>query len=303
MKHFFKKHTLVSFIGLLLLTIITITYQDHLAVSTKEAQKKPETKEVLNPTSKLKISFLDVGQADSILLENNGEYMLIDAGNNEDGPKLVKYFHELGVQNFAYVIATHAHEDHIGGMDDIINNFSIQTFYMPDDITTTKTFEDVLDALENKRITFQTPELDGTFHFAESKFEVIYIEKNAKDLNDSSLILKMTYGNNTFLFMGDATSKVEPKIIEKEIKSDVLKIGHHGSKYSSSQALLDKVSPQYAIISVGADNNYHHPHQNTMKKLDAMAIKTYRTDRDGTIILTTDGTNITFEATKTDTNG
>lgn len=265
-----------------------------------------KTDEVINidSNSLLKIYFIDVGQADSILIENNGEYMLIDAGNNEDGKKLVSYLHSLGISNFAYVIGTHAHEDHIGGMDDVIKEFSIGTFYMPDVVTTTRTFEEVLDALEAKKIAYETPDVDSTFSFADCKVQVLYVGGDSKkDLNDTSIVLKIIYGKDSFLLMGDATNKIEKHILNKDLKSDVLKIGHHGSAHSTSLDFLDKVDPEYAIIEVGVNNPYHHPTKSTLKKLNERGIKIYRTDEDGTIILTSDGTNINFETVKTDTNG
>lgn len=295
-------------IGLLLAAIFAIyyTYSNETTTSKNNSNiNYKETEEVVNVTGEgnLKIYFIDVGQADSILIANNGEYALIDAGNNEDGAKLVEYFHGLGIKNFSYLIGTHAHEDHIGGMDNIIKNFNIGTFYMPDAITTTKTFEDVLDALEEKNISFQTPEIDSTFSMADCKFKVLYVGDDTTDLNDTSIVLKMTYGNNTFLFMGDATSKVESKLLNKNLKSDLLKVAHHGSNYSSTSAFLKKVNPKYAIIEVGVNNTYNHPKQSVINKLEDLGTKIYRTDEDGTIIATSNGTIITFETTKTNTNG
>lgn len=257
----------------------------------------------LNTNGNLKIYFIDVGQADCILVNNNKEYALIDAGNNEDGKKIVAYLEELGVINFKYVIGTHAHEDHIGGMDDIIKNFPIEHFYMPDNITTTKTFEDVLNALETKKIMFETPQNDETFSLAETKFQVMHIGKEKTDLNDSSIVLKLTYGKTSYLLMGDATNNVEKEILSKDLKSDVLKVGHHGSQYSTHAQFLKKVNPAYSIIQVGKNNSYSHPKDVTIKKLEAIGSKIYRTDNDGTIILSSDGENISFETVKTDTNG
>ncbi len=299
-----KNQSIIHFLLLMFFIIGTLYYQE--IRSENHTQNKIQQKEispVINSNSKLKVYFIDVGQADACLIENNSEYMLIDAGNNEDGSKLVKYFHELNINEFSFVVGTHAHEDHIGGMDDIIRNFNIKNFYMPDVVTTTKTFEDVLDALEEKQIPFQTPEIDETFSLADCKFQLLHIGDETNDLNDSSIVLKMTYGNHRFLFMGDATSKVEKELLKKEISSDVIKLGHHGSKYSTSTSFLEKVNPKYAIISVGSGNSYHHPHQSTLKKLQENAIKVYRTDKDGTIIATSDGTNLTFETMKTDTEG
>lgn len=252
---------------------------------------------------KLQIWFLDVGQADSILIQNGDANMLIDAGNNEDGKKLVSYFQSLGIESFQYVIGTHAHEDHIGGMDDIIDNFNIDTFYMPDAITTTATFESVLDSLEAKNIAFQTPSIDSIFKLGNATIDVLYVGTDDSDLNNTSIVLKLTYGNTSILFMGDAEKEVETIIEKKDISADVLKVGHHGSNTSSSKTFLEKVNPSYAIISVGTGNSYGHPSNTTIKNLENQNIQIYRTDENGTIIMTSDGTNITFQTIQTNTNG
>lgn len=251
----------------------------------------------------LKVSFLDVGQADSILINANNKYMLIDAGNNEDGEKLVTYLKSLGIEKFDYVVGTHAHEDHIGGMDNIIDSFEIGTFYMPDVITTTKTFEDVLDSLEKKNLNFDTPQIGSTFDLGKSKIETIYVGEDSKNLNDTSIILKLTYGNVSFLFTGDTESDVEKTLLNKDIESDVLKVAHHGSNTSSSNAFLKKVNPKYAIISVGTGNSYGHPKSVILDRLEKLGTKIYRTDELGTIIVTTDGEKIEVSNIKTDTNG
>lgn len=252
---------------------------------------------------KLQIWFLDVGQADSILIQNGDANMLIDAGNNEDGKKLVSYFQSLGIESFQYVIGTHAHEDHIGGMDDIIDNFDIDTFYMPDAITTTATFESVLDSLEAKNIAFQTPSIDSIFKLGNATIDVLYVGTDDSDLNNTSIVLKLTYGNTSVLFMGDAEKEVETIIEKKDISADVLKVGHHGSNTSSSKTFLEKVNPSYAIISVGTGNSYGHPSNTTIQNLENQNIQIYRTDENGTIIMTSDGTNITFQTIQTNTNG
>lgn len=251
----------------------------------------------------LEVYFLDVGQADSILIKLEDEYMLIDAGNNEDGVKLVNYFNELGIKEFKYVFGTHPHEDHIGGMDDIINNFKIDNYYMPDKITTTKTFEDVLDALINNNLQYTILEKGDEFNLSSANFKVIYAGDETNDINDSSIVLKLTYGNNSFLLTGDATSNVEKTLLNDNIKSDVLKVAHHGSNYSSTEEFLDVVSPKYAVISVGKNNSYNHPSNSTLKKLNDRNIKLYRTDLDGTIKFTSDGENITITTISTDVNG
>lgn len=301
-----KKKTVKRILILLFIAIAYVysTYQNTDKTVNDNTIKQRKTESTLKESSNnLDVYFLDVGQADSILLSNNGHYMLIDAGNNEDGPKLVNYFKSLGITKFDYVIATHAHEDHIGGMDDIIKNFDIGIFYMPDLITTTKTFEDVLDALSEKQIAFETPTIDQEFSFSDTKITTLYVNNEAKNLNDSSIVLRLKHGTNTFLFTGDASTKVEKQLLNKNIASDVLKVGHHGSRYSTSKEFLNKVNPQYAIISVGINNTYKHPHDETLKKLNDRKIIIYRTDQEGTIVAESNGNIIQFKTIKTDTNG
>lgn len=297
------------FIGLILIIGVFI-YNNYLqepinSLLKREAFNNTEEKEVKSRKvdGALFVEFIDVGQADSILIYNKEHYMLIDGGNNEDGMKLVNYFNSLGITKFDYVIGTHPHEDHIGGLDDIINNFEVGTFYMPNVITTTKTFEDVITALENKQIAFSTPNIGSTFNLGSASFKTLYVGDDEEDLNDSSIILKMIYGSDSFLFMSDASSKIEKILLEEDIDADVLKVGHHGSQYSSSESFLKKVNPTIAVIQVGIGNSYGHPRKETLDKLNELNVKVYRTDLDGTIIAKSDGENITFSTKETDTNG
>lgn len=294
---------------LIVLVILLLSYAYTTFINTENKNQEGPIKErktedvIFADENTLNVYFIDVGQADSILLENKGHYMLIDAGNNEDGPKLVNYFNEQDIKEFDYVVGTHAHEDHIGGMDDIIKNFKIDNFYMPDAITTTKTFEDVLDALEETNVIFQTPKVNQTFNLQDTTITTLSVTADEKNLNDTSIVLKVKHGTNTFLFMGDASTKIEKNLLNKDIKSDVLKVGHHGSRYSTSLEFLKKVSPEYAVISVGENNTYKHPHKEILKRLEEQNIQIYRTDKQGTILAKSNGSIITFSTIKTDTNG
>ncbi len=239
----------------------------------------------------LLIDFIDVGQADSILVRNQDKVMLIDAGTNEAGETVVNYLENLGITKIDYLIGTHPHADHIGGLDDVINNFDIGQIYMPKIETTTKTFEDVLEAIENKKLTVTAPNKGDKIELgqAEGEFmtEPILDEDN---LNVSSLVLRLEFGNTSYLFMGDAEEENEETI--RWPKTDVLKVGHHGSSTSSSESFLEQVQPKYAIIMAGKDNSYGLPTQETINKLNNMGSEIYRTDEDGTIQMTSDGNAI-----------
>ena len=298
-----KKKIITTFIIIIIAGIFYLfeNYPNPSSESTvnQRVEEAPVTAE-----DRLEVTFMDVGQADSILLESNGQYMLVDAGNNEDGPKLVTYLKQKGITDFTYVIGTHPHEDHIGGLDDIINNFNINTFYMPDVVTTTKTFEDVLDALENKNIALSIPNKNDTFELGDANVKVLYVgEDSESNLNDTSIVLKVTYQNVSFLLTGDASTKVEDTLDRKDLESTVLKVGHHGSSTATDEEFLELVNPTYAVISVGKDNQYNHPHTEVLNTLAAHNITTYRTDEDGTIEMITDGVNIEINTATTDTNG
>lgn len=298
-----KINKLLNKIIFILIVLIGIFYTNKELIkkdNTSYAMKQTENDDV----NKLEIYYFDVGQADSILIKENNYNILIDAGNNEDGENLVNYLkNNLNINKFNMVVGTHPHEDHIGGLNNIIDEFDIDTILMPNATSTSKTFESVLNSIENKNYKITVPKIDEEFNYNNIKLKVLYTGTNEKDLNNNSIVLKLTYFNNKFLFTGDATSKVEKKLLKKDIESDVLKIGHHGSEYSTTNDFLDKVNPKYAIIEVGKNNTYKHPKQITLDKLNAKNIKIYRTDLDGTIKLTSDGNNITFETIKTNIDG
>ena len=295
-----KLLVLIVIVGLCYYVITDETPQEENKIQKREVEVQETLKET---NSNLKVYFIDVGQGDCTLIEKNGEYVLIDAGNNRDGKKLVNYFNSLGITKFKYVIGTHPHEDHIGGMDDIIKNFNIEHYLMPDLITPTPTFEEVLKQLENKNIKYEVPEIDSTFKLGNAKFKTIFIDNDEEDMNNSSIVLKLTYKNISYLFMADAEKKVENQILNKDIKSNVLRVGHHGTKYATTKEFLNAVNPEYSVISVGKDNDYGFPKQDVLNRIKNSGSRLFRTDTRGTIISTTDGDTITFETIKTDTNG
>ncbi len=271
-------------------------------ISLDNKVTKTEIKPV-STSSKLRVYFIDVGEAESILIQNLDEYMLIDAGNNVDGKKLVKFLKDLGVTELKYLVNTHPHEDHIGGMDNIIREFKVKKVFMPDVTTNTPTFTEVLSELEKKKLKVTIPKTGQVYKLGNAEFKFLYTGVDYDDLNNSSLIIKLTFGNNSFLFTGDTTSIVESKLLDDDISADVLKVAHHGSRYSTSTSFLQKVNPKYAVISCGKNNDYGHPHKETLKALKKEKVKVYRTDYLGTILFESNGNKISIKSIDTDTDG
>lgn len=238
-------------------------------------------------SKKLQIYFLDVGQADSIFITNNGENMLIDAGNNEDGKLVVDFLKSMNITKIDYLIGTHPHEDHIGGLDDVINEMDIGKIFMPKKSSTTKTFKDVLTAISNKNLKVKAPKVGDKFNVGNAVCEVMSIENDADNANEASIVIEMTYGSQKFLFTGDMETKNEKARDWNDI--DVLKVAHHGSRTSSSKLFLSQTLPEVAVISLGKDNDYGHPHEEVVKRLENVEATIYRTDESGTILLVSDG--------------
>ena len=299
-----KKKKLVKLIVLLIIVLCYYFLNNYSNEITNEINFK---KVEVTTDSKLRVYFIDVGQAEAILLSENNHNMLIDAGNRKDGIKLVNYIKSLGIDHFDYVIGTHAHEDHVGGMYQIINNFNIDKYYMPDVNVDDFTYKNLVNTLKNNNLNINTPIIGENINLENTSCMVLYVGIDRIDLNNDSIVMKCTFFNNSYLFTGDATNEVEYAIANGEygdyLKSDVLKISHHGSRYSNSAIFLNKVKPNYAVISVGKNNEYNLPAEITLNKLNYLNLRIYRTDIDGTIISTSDGNNISFETVITDTNG
>ena len=238
-------------------------------------------------TDNLEVYFIDVGQADSILIVNKDDAMLIDAGNNDDGEDVVNFIKEKGIQKLNYVVGTHPHEDHIGGLDDVINSFEVENVMLPDITTNTKTFEDVIESIENKDLEITLPQTGYSFKIGEANCEVKSTIIDKSNLNLASIVIRLEFGNTSFLLMGDAEEKNEEQMNLKP--TTVLKVGHHGSTTSTSLDFLRQVNPQISVIMAGKDNNYGHPEQETLTKLDNIGSKIYRTDLNGTITIVSDG--------------
>lgn len=249
------------------------------------------------------VYFLDVGQGDSELIRlKTGENILIDAGTPETAQELADYLADLGVSKIDCLIATHPHADHIGGMEQIVDRFSIGKIYMPripdSQIPTTATYEKLLTAIDRKGLKI-TAAKAGTviFDTGEEKLE-IFAPNSEKygDLNSYSIVTMLTSGEKRFLFTGDAESDSEKEMVKKgyDLRCDVLKCGHHGSSTSTSAAFLKAAGPSAAVISCGLNNDYGHPHKEVVDRLKKAGVTIYRTDQEKTILAQCDGKTIRF---------
>ena len=243
------------------------------------------------------IHFIDVGQADAALIVCDGEAMLIDGGNAADSQIMYTYLQKQNIKHLEYVIGTHAHEDHIGGIPGALQYVdSIGTVYCPVTSYTGSAFPKFVTAVQNHGKSIQVPTVGTVFNLGSAVCKIIAVNTPSDDVNDSSIVMRITYGENSFLFTGDAELPVETLLLNSNetLKSDVLKVGHHGSSSSTSYLWLRTVDPDYAVICVGADNSYGHPTEAVLSRLRDAEVTTYRTDLHGDILCVSDGKNITF---------
>lgn len=244
------------------------------------------------------IHFLDTGNSDAILIVDNGKTMLIDGGDNDDEKLIVDYLNNLKIKELDYLVLTHPDADHSGGLDNVIKNITVKNVLIGNGSADTKTYKDFVQSAIDKKLQPSVP-LDKEFTLGQGKFKFYNQKSQAKDINERSLVMVYIVGKNKFLFTGDAGAEVEKVLPLKEIGDiDVLKVGHHGSKSSSTKAFINSVKPEYSIICVGKDNKYGHPHKETLDVLKGSNI--YRTDLNGNIVVTTDGDKITVKTDKDD---
>lgn len=248
----------------------------------------------------LRVNYIDVGQGDSIFIQlPNKETMLIDAGEAYEADNVINYLNNLGIKKIDYVVGTHPHTDHIGGLEEVINTFDVGAIYMPKVSSNSKTFEDLLTTISNKGLKVKTAKSGGVV-LDEDNLKLEFIAPNSdnySNLNNYSAVLKLTYLDNTFLFMGDAETLSEDEITS-DVDADVIKVGHHGSDSSSSVEFVKKVSPEYAIIMVGEGNSYNHPYQSIIDRYESVGAKVLRTDLDGNIVCDSDGVDVTCKGDK-----
>lgn len=264
----------------------------------KQAEDElPATEENGKAAGSLEVHFIDVGQGDATLIKCDGHYMLIDAGNNDKGTLVQNYLQHQGIETLDYVIGTHPDADHIGGLDVVLYKFDCKTIIMPDVANDTRTYDDVVQTMKNKGYQTTYPVVGETYTIGGATFTIIAPNKDyGNDMNSWSVGVLLQNGNHRFLFTGDAEEGAEQDILQNgiDISADVYKVAHHGSNTATSQAFLDAVHPTYAVISAGEGNSYGHPHAEVLNRLRAAGVSVFRTDEQGTIVATSDGTTLTW---------
>ena len=258
------------------------------------------TDNIVLDANQILVSFIDVGQGDSILVRSNSHAVLIDGGERAQDRALLRYLRNSGVRRLDYVIATHPHEDHIGGLITVLGRLDIGRVVMPDVTHTSYAFRDFLAVIDNNDIPVTFPNPGDTLRAGIIEFTVIGPPNPhpgpAANLNNASVVLRLAHGQTSFLFTGDAEHELEQWMVNSgaNLSSDVLNVGHHGSSTSTSEAFLDAVNPMAAVISLAAGNQYGHPHREVTDRLTTRGVNIYRTDQLGTIRMMTNGHQIDF---------
>lgn len=241
----------------------------------------------------MRVHFLDVGQGDSIFIESaNGKTMLVDGGVKGAGQQVVSYLKELGVNKLDIVVATHPDADHIGGLIPVLQSIDIGQFYDSGKVHTSQTFEEMLTLIDTKNIPYHVPTTGENIAFDDDlTVKVLNANEHATDNNDASIVLKIVYGNVSFLLTGDAGITLEKDMLQNDVQATFLKAGHHGSNTSSSEKFIQAVHPEVTVLSYGEGNKYGHPHAEVVERLQAVGSKIYATAEAGTVIVSTDGVN------------
>ena len=240
--------------------------------------------------------FIDVGQADSALVVCDGATMLIDGGNATDSDLIYAFLKNHGVKHLDYIVATHAHADHVGGLSGALNYASAAMAFCPVTEYDSKAFNDFVKYLGNKNITITVPKHGDKYKLGSADIEILGPINPSDEPNNTSIVIRVIYGSTSFLFTGDAERLEEQDILETgyDLSATVLKVGHHGSDTSTTYSFLREIMPKYAVISCGKDNSYGHPHDNLLSRLRDADVTIYRTDMQGTITCTSNGKTVSF---------
>ncbi len=250
------------------------------------------------------VHFLDVGQADCSIMKTENAVIMIDAGDVDAFPKIEAYLQKRNIEKIDYLILTHAHSDHIGSADDVLRNYPVENVIMPryteENMPTSKVYEDLLLALQEAKPKIMEAKPGSTYDVGALSMQILAPNRTYKEMNNSSVVTRITYKNRVFLFQGDAEKQSEKDILESglPVTADVLKLGHHGSKTSSIEAYLDAVHPSFAVISCGVNNKYGLPSEPVLERLKNRKIEYRRTDVNGDIVVATDGDKLYLETEK-----
>lgn len=243
------------------------------------------------PDDTMELHFIDVGQGDCILVHTNENNILVDAGNPSDGADIGEYLHSLGIDRIDTFIGTHPHADHLGGGAYIVREFDIGEMIMTDQMSGSFFFEKLLDSITERNVPVSLPQIGGVRKFGSVSMEIISPSRDYGNLNDSSIVMRIDHGEASALLTGDAETSVEEDLLSEDapLDADVLKAGHHGSRYASSEEFLKAVSPEIVVIQSGEGNSYGHPHSEALDRFENCGAKVYRCDKEGTIVLRSDG--------------
>lgn len=274
------------------------------AVQSGQEEKAAKAPDTSKPEGTLEVHYIDVGQGDATLIKCGSHAMLIDGGNNNKGTTVQLYLKKQGVESLDYVIGTHPDADHIGGLDVIVYKYNCEKVIMPDYEKDTRTYQELVDVIHDKNMKITYPVVGEQYALGEAKFTIIAPNSNSYggNANDYSVAILLEYGKNRFLFTGDAEEASEAEMLTNgiDISADVYKVAHHGSRSASTQEFLNAVHPKYAVISCGEGNSYGHPHAEVLNRLRSMGVEVFRTDEQGSIIASSDGENINWNCSATD---
>ena len=250
------------------------------------------------PMDGLYVHYIDVGQGDSELVCCNGEYMLIDAGEPDASDAVLEYLDALGIDRLDYLVCTHGHSDHCGGLDAVVESLEVETVFTSPYAGDSPSYEIFTDAVYGAGLELTVPELGESYRLGEASFSFIGPLEDYDNLNDDSLVMRLEYGDTSFLFTGDMTSKAEKDLINDgaDLRCDVLKVGHHGSSGSSCYQFLYEAQPGIGVISCEKGNSYGHPHEETLSRLNDADVTVYRTDLEGSIVIFSDGMKVERKA-------
>ena len=274
---------------------------DNISNDTPQIDNAPTQTEENNiipsSDSNFEVHFIDVGQADATLIFSDDETMLIDGGNPGDSSLIVSYLNKYNIKHLNYIVCSHAHDDHVGGLPGALSVTKVDKVFAPKTENDIKAYQNFKSKVSSQGLTIENPTPGDSFKFGSSSVLFLGpVHENVNDLNDTSIILKITYGETSFLFTGDAEREAEQSVLSQnyDLSATVLKVGHHGSGDSTTYPFLREIMPEYGIISVG-ENTYGHPVQDTLSRLRDADVKLYRTDMQGDIIVSSNGKTISVK--------